>query len=204
MKLLYIQASPRVMRSHSKAIADAFVEAWGRFNTGSKVDVHNVWEMALPEFDGLGVEARYLVGAGKEASPEHKEAWGKVSKFAENFISYDRFVIASPMWNYHVPYKMKQYLDVVIQPGITFMREDEEYKRALAQKKAALFLARNGTYSEGSPLDFQKPYFTTALKMMGLTNNNFILIEGTGGKPEAVKQMHTEKINEALVLAKEF
>lgn len=204
MKLLYIQASPRTMRSHSKAIADAFVEAWGRFNTGSKVDVHNIWDMNLPEFDGLAVEARFLVGAGKEASDAHRAAWGKVAKFAEDFIGYDRFVISSPMWNYLMPYKLKHYLDLVIQPGITFMVKDEAYKAAVAQKKTALFLARNGTYPAGSPMDFQKPYLEQCLKMMDLTNNHYILIEGTGGKPEDVKAMHTAKINEALVLAKEF
>lgn len=204
MKLLYIQASPRTMRSHSKAIADAFVDAWGRFNSGAKVDVHNIWEMDLPEFDGLAVEARYLVGAGKEASEEHRASWGKIAGFAENFIGYDRFVIASPMWNYLMPYRMKHYLDIVIQPRITFMRQDQAYKDAVKRKKTALFLARSGTYPEGSPADFQKPYFKQALNMMGLVNNHYILIEGTGGKPEEVKAMHTAKINEALVLAKEF
>lgn len=204
MKLLYIQASPRTMRSHGKAIADAFVEAWGRFNGHAKVDAHNIWEMDLPELDGLAAEARYLAGAGKEAGEEHREAWGRVAGFAENFISYDRFVIASPMWNYLVPYKLKHYLDLVIQPRITFMREDEEYKSAVARKKAALFLARGGSYPGGSQLDFQKPYLNLALNMMGLTNQHYIMLDGTGGDPLAVRNMHTAKINEALALAKDF
>lgn len=204
MRLLYIQASPRTMRSHCKAIAEAFVEAWSRFNTGSKVDVHNIWEMELPDFDGAAVEGRYLAGAGKECSGEQRLAWGKVAGFAENFISYDRYVIASPMWNYLMPYRMKHYLDLVIQPGISFMRSDEEYKSAAAQKKTALFLARAGEYPEGSPLDFQKPYFEQSFKMMGLKNNYYIMVEPTGADAQAVKSMHTAKINEALALAKEF
>lgn len=192
------------MRSHSKAVADAFVEAWSRFNSGSKVDVHNIWEMDLPEFDGLAVEARYLLGAGNECSDEHRSSWIRVAKFAEDFIAYDRFVIATPMWNYLMPYKMKHYLDLVIQPGVTFMRQDKEYEKDAAQKKVALFLARNGKYPEGAPTDFQRPYLAQALNMIGLTNQRCILIEGTGADAQSVKKMHTEKINEALTLAKDF
>lgn len=204
MKLLYIQASPRTMRSHAKAIADAFVEAWSRFNAGAKVDVHSIFEMELPELDGIAVEGRYLVGSGKEVPDEHREAWGKVANFAENFISYDRFVIASPMWNYLMPYKMKHYLDLVIQPRITFMRKDDEYKKAVAQKKSALFLARGGEYADGHPMDLQKPYFDRTLNMMGIKENHYIMVEPTGADAQSVKNMHTAKINEALALAKIF
>lgn len=204
MKLLYIQASPRTMRSHSKAIADVFVEAWGRFNNGSKVDVHNIWEMNLPEFDGAAVEGRYMAGAGKEASPAAREAWDRVGAFAANFITYDRFVIAAPMWNYLVPYKLKHYLDLVIQPRITVMRRDEEYKEAVAQKKAMLFLSREGSYPEGNPMDFQRPYLNETLNMMGIARLSYILLEGTAGDPQSVKDMHTAKINESLALAKDF
>ena len=52
-KLLYINASPRVERSNSKAVADAFVQAYRRKNPDDLIDTLNVFEESLPAFDGL-------------------------------------------------------------------------------------------------------------------------------------------------------
>lgn len=204
MKLLYIQASPRLMRSHAKAIADAFVEAWRKFNPDSTVAQKSLFEIDLPEFYGDAVDARYLVGAGLPSTQEQKDAWAAVKTYADEFAGYDRYVIATPMWNFGLPYKLKHYLDLVIQPKITFMREDDAYKQAAAQKKVALFLSRGGQYQEGSPVDFQRPYLAHALSVMGLSNTHWVLVEPTITDKAQVREMHTKKINEALQLAKEF
>ncbi len=204
MKLLYIQASPRLMRSHAKAIADAFVEAWSKFNPDAKVVRKNLFETHLPDFDGVAVDARYMVGAGKTVTPEQQQAWDKVRKISEDFASFDRYVIASPMWNFGLPYKLKHYLDLVIQPRITFKNTDQAYLDSLKQKKVLLFLSRGGKYPEGSPVDFQRPYLAHVFNMMGLSNTTCVAIEPTVSDPESVRKMHTEKINEALQLAKGF
>ncbi|MDL2285803.1 NAD(P)H-dependent oxidoreductase, partial [Desulfovibrio sp. OttesenSCG-928-F07] len=179
MKMLYIQASPRLMRSHSKAIADAFVEAWKRFNPEAKVVTKTLFELELPEFNEEVATARFLAGAGKAMTPEQQSAWGQVKTLAEEFAGFDRYCIATPMWNFSLPYKLKHYLDLVIQPGITFNNQSDEYKNAVKNKKVALFLARGGQYPEGSPIDMQKPYLAHALKMMGLTNTHWVLVEPT-------------------------
>ncbi len=65
-KLLYIQASPRVGRSHSIAAADAFVETYREANPGHEVVTLNVFEADLPAFDGLAVQAKYAILHGKQ------------------------------------------------------------------------------------------------------------------------------------------
>lgn len=204
MKLLYIQASPRVVRSHAKAIADAFVEAWRKFNPDDTVTQKNLFDMELPEFCGEAVDARYLVGAGLPVTDEQKNAWAAVKACADEFLSYDRYVIATPMWNYSLPYRLKHYLDLIVQPKITFMMEDEAYKQAAAQKKVAFFLARGGQYAEDSSIDFQRPYLKHIFSMIGLNNTHWVVMEPTIADREQVREMHTAKINEALQLAKEF
>ena len=32
----------------------------------------------------------------------------------------DRVLISTPMWNFGIPYKLKQCFDLIIQPGLTF------------------------------------------------------------------------------------
>ena len=36
------------------------------------------------------------------------------------FSHADRVLISSPMSNFGVPYKLKQWFDLIVQPGITF------------------------------------------------------------------------------------
>ena len=56
-KLLYIQASPRVERSHSRAVADAFVEAYKEANMEDEVITMDLFKADLPAFDGLALQA---------------------------------------------------------------------------------------------------------------------------------------------------
>ncbi len=65
-RLLYIQASPRVKRSHSIAVADAFVEAYKKANPADEVETLNVFDAGLPKFDGMAVQAKYTILHGKE------------------------------------------------------------------------------------------------------------------------------------------
>ena len=53
-KLLYIESSPRKERSHSIAVAHAFLDAYRSANPGDEVETWDLWAEGeqLPEFDG--------------------------------------------------------------------------------------------------------------------------------------------------------
>jgi FMN-dependent NADH-azoreductase len=79
-KVLYIQASPRVGRSSSIQVADAFVEAYRAKHPADKVETLNLFTAALPSFDGLTINGKYNIVHGKEFSSEQKKAWDAVGK----------------------------------------------------------------------------------------------------------------------------
>ena len=58
-KLLYIKASPRVGRSHSMAVTDAFVESYRKIHAHDEIDVLDLYSADLPTFDGETVNAKY-------------------------------------------------------------------------------------------------------------------------------------------------
>ena len=118
-KLLYIQASPRTQRSHSIAVADAFIEAYKRKHSDDEIVTLNVFDASIPNFDGLAVQAKYTILHGKSHSEEELQAWKNVEKIIEQFTSADKYVIAVPMWNFSIPYRLKQYIDLVVQPSYT-------------------------------------------------------------------------------------
>jgi FMN-dependent NADH-azoreductase len=127
-KLLYIQASPRGKRSHCIAVADAFVETYRQKYPDDEVITFNVFEASIPNYDGLVVQAKYTILHGKTHSKEELQAWREVEKVIEQFKSADKYVLALPMWNFSIPYRLKQYIDILVQPGYTFgYSEDTGY-----------------------------------------------------------------------------
>jgi FMN-dependent NADH-azoreductase len=125
-KLLYIQTSPRIQRSHSIAVADAFIEAYKQKNPDGEIITLNVFDDSLPAFDGLAVQAKYTILHGKPHSKVELDVWKEVERVIEQFTSADKYLLAVPMWNFSIPYRLKQYIDLLIQPGYTFTFSEEK------------------------------------------------------------------------------
>jgi hypothetical protein len=51
---------------------------------------------------------------------EQAKAWKRVEEVIERFKSADWYLFSLPMWNFGVPYVLKHFIDVIIQPGLTF------------------------------------------------------------------------------------
>jgi FMN-dependent NADH-azoreductase len=204
-KVLYIQASPRGERSSSLKVADAFVEAYKTKHPADKVETLNLFTANLPSFDGLTIQGKYNIMHGKEFSPEQKRAWDAVVKIIDYFKSFDKYVLAVPMWNFGIPYRLKQYLDIIIQPTYTFNVSDKGYEGLVKNKPAAVIYARGGSYAKGSPTeayDMQTKYLELALGFIGFTNIQSILVDPTLA-PDAEK-MVAERKQQAVKLAEAF
>ena len=57
--------------------------------------------------------------------------------YIEQFVNADKFLLAIPMWNFGIPYRLKQYLDVILQPGYTFSFSPETGYSGLVTGKPA-------------------------------------------------------------------
>jgi FMN-dependent NADH-azoreductase len=208
-KVLYLNASPRYGRSHSAAVAEAFVKAYAANNPGVEVIQHDLFRMELPAMDGLAVQAKYTIMHGQLPTGEEKAAWGEVERVIADFKAADKYVFAVPMWNFSIPYKLKQYLDVIIQPGYTFsFSPDEGYKGLAGGKPVFVAYARGGTYSPGTPgesMDYQRRYLETALGFMGFTDIKTAVVEPTVQKgPDVAKAKREAAIETAEQMAREF
>lgn len=181
--LLHIQASPMKERSFSLQAAQVFIEAYAAAHPSDTIQTVDVFGGAVPEFGVLQVAAKYKILHGKPASAEEAAAWKGVEAAIAAFKAADRIVISSAMWNFGIPYMLKKYIDVIVQPGYTFSYSPAEgYKGLCPGKRAALILARGGAYPAGTPgaaLDFQRPYLETTLGFMGITDVRTIVVEPT-------------------------
>ena len=107
-KLLHIEASPRNSRSRSIRIANEFLTAYQTKNAQDQVETLDVWNTMLPAFDGEILNAKYAVLNQEQHTPEQAISWAKVTKLFDQFNSADRYFFTVPMWNFGIPYRLKQ------------------------------------------------------------------------------------------------
>ena len=208
-KLLYIQASPRGQRSHSIAVADAFIGAYEEKHPDDEVVTLNVFGSSIPNFDGLAVQAKYTILHGQSHSEEELQVWKNVEEVIEQFTSADKYVLAVPMWNFGIPYRLKQYIDLLVQPGYTFSySEDAGYQGLVVGKPMLVVYARGGEYPPGSGtevFDLQTKYIELIFGFIGFENIRSVIIEPTlQGGPDVTKAKLKEATSRAREIAVDF
>jgi len=207
-RLLYIQASPRGERSKSIAVAQAFAEAYLNVNPGGEVNTINLFTKDLPAFEGLVLSAKYNILHGEDATPEEKAAWKEVKDIIAEFKSAHKYLFAVPMWNFGIPYRLKHYIDILVQPTYTFSYTSEEgYKGLVTDKPACIVYARGGDYSsaDSRAMDFQRRYLEAVLGFIGFSDLKSIVVEPTlMGGPEVAGAKMDAAIGRAIEIAREF
>ena len=147
--LLYIEVSPRKARSHSINVANAFLDAYAAANPNDTIDRLDLWDTALPEFDGERLNAKYSVMHGESPSGAELDAWNEVQALFDRFNQADKYLFSVPMWNFNIPYKLKHYIDVITQPGMAWSFSPETGYSGLVSGKVAAVFSSAGAYHDG-------------------------------------------------------
>ena len=118
-KLFHLSCSPRA-DSESGGGARVFLDRFRQARPDWDIDVMNLWKDHLPEFEGYILEAKYSRLGGRPFTDSQRDAFAVAERIAVRFALADRVLISTPMWNFGIPYKLKQWIDVITQPGLTF------------------------------------------------------------------------------------
>lgn len=183
-KLLFIQASPRGEQSKSIQVAQAYLKALKASNPALEVDVLQLWETDLPVFDGDKVAAKINVMTGQEHSAAQMTAWDQIVDIASRFIAADRYLIATPMWNGSIPYRLKQYIDIIHQPGLLWGLDPKTGYFGLLQNKQATLVLSAGAFADDRPspdfgVDHQSTYLKAWLNQAGVTAIDEVRVQPT-------------------------
>lgn len=173
-KLLYIKGSPRA-GSRSIAVADAYLAALKAKHVDLTVDVLDPWTAGLPEFDGNRVTAKLTVFGGGTNEGSQATLWDEITAIANRFIAADRYLFAVPMWNGGIPYKLKQFIDIIHQPGLTFGFDPAKGYFGLLSNKKATIVYTSGAFSQAFPspafgVDHQSTYMTAWFNQAGVSD----------------------------------
>lgn len=188
-RLLHIDSSPRGARSRSGAIGHHLLQALQARAPKLEVSQLNVFEADLPPFDHLAIEGRYGLLMGEAVPDEQRQAWAQLQAIADHFMSFDTWLFTVPMWNFGLPYRLKQYIDLITHPQITFRNDAEGNVEGLAAGRRAIVVAASampfGSNPEIDGLDFQLSYLRAWLGFIGVTDVHALRVAGTFG-PEPV------------------
>jgi FMN-dependent NADH-azoreductase len=205
--LLHVHASPRV-DSCSGQLAKAFLEEFSRLRPRDRVDTLDLFKTDLLAFDAPAAGAKYAVLSGKAPQGPAEETWKKVIHYTDQLKAADTLLVSTGMWNFSIPYRLKQYIDIIVNPGLTFRYSPQTgFTGLVTGKPVILLLARGGKYPEGTPsdtYDFQRRYLETIFRYIGLTEFHTILCEGTleAGTPEALQQLVGQGMEQSRQLAR--
>ena len=182
MRILDIQASPRRESSDSINLTKAFIESCRCGNSSVVVDTLNVWNEQLPEFDYESIGAKYKAVKHEVMTVAETKVWEQIQSLVERFQKADRIVLGTPMWNFGLPYKLKQLIDLVAQRNLLFSYDGKEYGPLLNVEKAVVVYTRGSRFLEGtlippSRFDHQSTYLNFWLQLVGVRDLRSVIVD---------------------------
>ena len=189
MTVLHIQSSPRGDKSNSIALTNAFLSASRKVLPVINEDVLNVWDENLPEFDATSIGAKYKAIKHEPLTDAESLAWNRIQELIGRFQRANRIVLGLPMWNFSIPYKLKQLIDLTAQRNYLFTYDGKEYGPCLNIPKALVVYTRGSTFREDSPIppsfDHQAPYIDFWLRLIGVHEVLSVVVDNAWNQDHA-------------------
>ena len=92
------------------------------------------------------------VFAGEQPAGRRRRRLARRATTFRRFDAADRYLFSVPMWNAGVPYILKQFIDVVSQPGMVFgFDPDEGYTRPADRQEGGGDLHQRRLRAGGRP-----------------------------------------------------
>jgi FMN-dependent NADH-azoreductase len=197
VKLLEIQSSPRAESSGSITLTKSFIEACKSDNASIVVDTLNVWHERLPEFDYEAIGAKYKAVKRETMTAAESKVWERIQSLIQRFRNADRIVIGTPMWNFGLPYKLKQLVDLVAQRNYLFTYDGKQYGPLLNVEKAVAVYTRGSRFVEGTPIprsfDHQAPYLDFWLRLVGVRDLRSVIVDNAWNRDRQESEVSLAK-----------
>jgi FMN-dependent NADH-azoreductase len=181
MNVLHIQSSPRGEKSKSIALTNAFLAASRKVFPAIDEDILNVWNENLPEFDTASIGAKYKAINHQPMTDAESQTWHRILELIGRFQRANRIVLGLPMWNFSIPYKLKQLIDLTAQRNYLFTYDGKQYGPSLNIPKALVVYTRGSAYRENTPIppsfDHQAPYVDFWLRMIGVREVRSLVVD---------------------------
>lgn len=200
-KLLHIIASPRGEESRTLKVSNEFLSVFVKNHPDWEIDTLNLFDENLPDLTVKSISGKYALLSGKDLTGDLKDSWKEIIKKIERFTAAQGYLISVPMWNFSIPYRLKHYIDIILQPRYLFQYTAKGPEGLLKNRKMVIVTSRGGDYSSGeaAKYDLQEPYLRMVFGFAGITDITFINAQPMDASGLEVCE---QKIKEAQALAK--
>jgi FMN-dependent NADH-azoreductase len=184
--VLHITSSVRSSGSLSTQLSNEFIAKWKAAHPADGVVQRNLAAQPVPHLTEEMMGAYFTPAEQRNAQAA---ATIKTSDaLVDELLAADVLVIGTPMYNFSITSTLKAWIDHVLRAGRTFKYGANGPEGLATGKKAYIFLASGGAYSEGpaASYDFVTTYLRTVLGFIGITDVTVIRAEGVAMGEEAV------------------
>lgn len=210
-EILVVHASPRGERSHSRRLAEVFIEAWRAANPEARLTRREVGRALIPPVNEAFVAAAFY--PEPNARPLAMQADLAFSdELVRELLGHDVLLISTPMHNFSVPSGLKAWIDQIVRLGLTFNHTLDngvaQYEPLVRGKKALIVTTRGGFgFGPGGELEAMNHADTllrTALGFIGITDVTVVDAEGEESAERTFQITAAEAEQRLLALVKEF
>ena len=186
MNILQINSSARRVQngqgSFSTRLATELVDALKAQNAQARVTVRDLGLNPHPALDETALGALFTPADARTA--EQAALVAANDALIAELQAHDVIVIAAPMINFGVPAQLKTWIDAVARAGSTFRYTAAGPEGLVKGKKVYVVSARGGMHL-GKPSDGITGYLQTVLGFLGMSDIEFVYLEGRAMGPEA-------------------
>jgi FMN-dependent NADH-azoreductase len=134
-----------------------------------------------------------------ELSQVEQQKINALNQFIDRVASADKYVFVSPMWNWSIPPRLKEFIDSIVVAGKTFHYTENGPVGHLIGKKAIHIQVSGGIYSQGplTKMDHSHPYLKQVLNIIGIHNVEVLYVEGHDFDRERADEIIRKGISDA-------
>ncbi|MBT2722466.1 FMN-dependent NADH-azoreductase [Bacillus sp. ISL-46] len=210
VRVLYITAHPHnETQSYSMAVGKEFIDSYKQINSSDEVIHLDLYKEHIPHIDADVFSGWGKLRSGQsfdELTAEEKQKVGRLNELSEQFVSADKYVFVTPLWNFSFPPIMKAYLDSVSVAGKTFKYTEQGPIGLLTDKKALHIQARGGFYTEGpaAQMEMGHRYISVMMSFFGVPSLEGLFVEGHNAMPDKAEEIKENAIARARDFAHTF
>ena len=192
-KVLVINASARIAKSHSRELTEMFTDAWTHIHDNPVITSRELGDGDVPHISGAWVAAAFKPAPAR--SVEENRMLETSDIYISELRNADVIVLGAPMYNWSVPSTLKAYVDHIMRVNETFRVDPTgqpgPYVGLLENKTLVLLLSRGlEGYEKGGDnehMDFQSAYLKTVFNVMGVTRIHTVAVNGVSLGAERLK-----------------
>lgn len=181
--ILILNSSVHGEASISNRLTAAFAERARAADPEARIVVRDLGRDTIPH-----LTEETVAGIRAEARTDRERAAQALSDaLIGELAAADVVVIGAPMYNFGMTSTLKTWFDHVLRARVTFRYSENGPEGLMTGKKAVVIESRAGVYSDGpsAAMDFQEPHIRGLLGFMGITDVEFVRVEGLAFGPES-------------------